>query len=128
MRNIILSMFSVMCMCSSCFSKTEVEVLEPQAFIDAVESDSTAVVLDVRRPSEYEDGHLAGAVNIDWLEPDTFLKKMSALDKDKTYYIYCRSGRRSNSAAVKLQQHGFKVFDMKGGVLQWIAEERQLVK
>lgn len=128
MRNIILSMFAVMCMCSSCFAKTEVEVLEPQAFIDAAESDSTAVILDVRRPSEYEVGHLADAVNIDWLDQDAFLKKIPALDKGKTYYIYCRSGRRSNSAAVKLQQYGFKVFDMKGGILQWMAEKRPVVK
>ena len=82
-------------------------------------SDTTAVILDVRRPDEFADGHLAEAVNLDWLNEDVFAKGMSRLDKSRTYYIYCRSGRRSNAAAVKMQAEGFKVFDMKGGYLKW---------
>ena len=88
-------------------------------FIEMANSDTTAVILDVRRPDEFADGHLAEAVNLDWLNEDVFAKGMSRLDKSRTYYIYCRSGRRSNAAAVKMQAEGFKVYDMKGGYLKW---------
>ncbi len=43
----------------------------------------------------------------------------SKLDKSRTYYIYCRSGKRSHGACLKMQKQGFKVYDMEGGILNW---------
>lgn len=115
-------------LCSGCTAQSDVEVLSPGDFIAAAEADSAAVILDVRQPDEYAAGHLADAVNLDWLNPSEFSEGMARLDKDRTYYIYCRSGRRSNAAASKMKREGFRVFDMKGGYLQWTGEGRPVVR
>lgn len=92
-----------------------------------MQGDSMAVLLDVRRPSEYAEGHIKNAVNLDWLDSARFNEGLLSIDKKHTYYIYCRSGRRSNAAAIRMQEAGYRVFDMKGGVLQWKALGMPLV-
>ena len=77
----------------------ELPVLSPEAFITAARADTTAVILDVRRPGEYAEGHLEGAQLLDWLNPSSFVEGVKHLDKQRTYYVYCRSGKRSNAAA-----------------------------
>ena len=128
MKNLFFSLMAALGLCSGCTAQDGVEVLTPQEFIAAAEADSAAVILDVRQPDEFAAGHLAKAVNLDWLNPSTFSEGMAKLDKDHTYYIYCRSGRRSNAAASKMKREGFRVFDMKGGYLQWTSEGRPVVR
>ena len=128
MKNLFFSLMAALGLCSGCTAQDGVEVLTPQEFIAAAEADSAAVILDVRQPDEFAAGHLAKAVNLDWLNPSAFSEGMAKLDKDHTYYIYCRSGRRSNAAASKLKREGFRVFDMKGGYLQWTSEGRPVVR
>lgn len=94
-------------------------VLAPQAFIDQAKADTTSILLDVRTQKEYAEGHLAGAQQLDYLNPEAFDAGISKLDKSRTYYIYCRSGKRSHGACQKMQKQGFKVYDMKGGILNW---------
>ena len=94
-------------------------VLAPQAFIDQAKADTTSILLDVRTQKEYAEGHLAGAQQLDYLNPEAFDAGISKLDKSRTYYIYCRSGKRSHGACLKMQQQGFKVYDMEGGILNW---------
>ena len=53
---------------------------------------------------------------------------MKKLCRQRTYYIYCRSGRRSNVAAVYMQKKGFHVVDMKGGILRWKEQGLPVVK
>lgn len=75
--------------------------------------------VDVRTPEEYAEGHLRGAVNVDW-QADGFLERMEALfGKEKPLAVYCRSGRRSAAAAEKLAAAGFKVSNLLGGYLAW---------
>ena len=128
MKNLFFSLMAALGLCSGCTAQDGVEVLAPQEFIAAAEADSAAVILDVRQPDEFAAGHLAKAVNLDWLNPSAFSEGMAKLDKDHTYYIYCRSGRRSNAAASKMKREGFRVFDMKGGYLQWTSEGRPVVR
>jgi phage shock protein E len=88
----------------------------------------TIQLIDVRTPEEYNSGHLKNAVNINYLESD-FLKKMNTLDKSKEIYIYCKSGNRSGNAAQKLKDAGFpKVYDLKGGILNWNQNNLEIVK
>ncbi len=77
-------------------------------------------LVDVRRPNEFLEGHIEGALNIDFLE-DGFAKKIEReLDKEKPVMLYCRSGRRSAAAARELEALGFKeIYDLEGGFLQW---------
>ena len=94
-------------------------VLAPQAFINQAKADTTSIILDVRTSKEYAEGHLAGAQQLDYLNPEAFNAGISKFDKSRTYYIYCRSGKRSHGACQKMKKQGFKVYDMEGGILNW---------
>lgn len=94
-------------------------VLAPQAFINQAKADTTSILLDVRTSKEYAEGHLAGAQQLDYLNPEAFDAGISKFDKSRTYYIYCRSGKRSHGACLKMKKQGFKVYDMEGGILNW---------
>ena len=94
-------------------------VLAPQAFIDQAKAETTSILLDVRTSKEYAEGHLAGAQQLDYLNPEAFDAGISKFDKSRTYYIYCRSGKRSHGACQKMKKQGFKVYDMEGGILNW---------
>ena len=71
-------------------------------------------VLDVRTPAEYSAGHLEGADNVDVMAPD-FAARVDALERSKTYYLYCRSGNRSGQAARRMKEMGFdNVYNIGG--------------
>jgi phage shock protein E len=72
------------------------------------------VVLDVRTPAEYDGGHLEDADNVDFLAPD-FANRVEGLDRDETYYLYCRSGQRSGKAAELMRSMGFADVHNAGG-------------
>lgn len=83
--------------------------------------DKNTVVLDIRTADEYNSGYIKNAVNIDYYLPE-FKSNIAKLDKDKTYFIYCRSGRRSGEAKAIFQELGFKkVYNLKSGIHEWIA-------
>jgi rhodanese-related sulfurtransferase len=78
------------------------------------------VVLDVRTPDEFSEGHLPGSVLVDFHEPD-FPARLQALDPEVPYLIYCRSGARSGRTEQLMGQLGFSdVTDVEGGILAWI--------
>lgn len=64
------------------------------------------VLLDVRTPEEYAEGHVPGAINIDVKNPN-FEEEIQKLDPNKNYYIYCKSGVRAKLATEKMQEKGF---------------------
>jgi CRP-like cAMP-binding protein len=69
--------------------------------------------LDVRLPSEFENQHLEGAINI----PLYFMRlKLSTLDKSKKYIVCCDTGRRSSAGAYILSERGFVAYVLKGGI------------
>lgn len=85
------------------------------------------VVLDVRTPAEFAEGHLPEAVNLDVSAPG-FADSLSGLDPDKTYAVYCRSGNRSRAAMATMQQAGFsRLFDLAGGIGAWTAAGGEIV-
>jgi len=75
-----------------------------------------AVVIDVRTPEEFAQGHLKGALNINVQAPD-FREQIRALglDPNRPVYLYCRSGRRSQRAAEILREMGFRQLYNIGG-------------
>lgn len=105
----------------SIFKKTKMEqikVINKSDFSDAI-SDANVPLVDVRTANEYKAGKIAHAQNIDVLSQD-FVDQIKKLDKDKTTYIYCRSGNRSQKAAQIMVDLGFKeVIDLKGGYMTW---------
>ena len=76
-------------------------------------------VLDVRTEKEYKEGHLEGAVLIDFYG-ESFKAEIEKLPKDKPYLLYCRSGGRSMKTLNLMKEMGFKnVSEMEGGFLAW---------
>jgi len=77
------------------------------------------VVLDVRTPEEYAEGHLDGAVLVDFYDAD-FADQLAALDPDVPYLVYCRSGNRSGQTLSTMEQLGFSsAVDVDGGIVAW---------
>jgi len=71
--------------------------------------------LDVRLPTEFEASHKDGAVNV----PLYFLRmKLSTLDLETKYVIYCDTGRRSSAAAFILNERNFQAVVLKGGLIE----------
>lgn len=128
MKKLLFSILAALGLFANAQSQSEVEVLESQAFIERVKADTSAIILDVRQPEEFAEGHLAQAINLDWLNQTVFINGLAKLNKQKTYYIYCRSGRRSQAAAGKLKAEGFQVIDLKGGYLHWVELGLPIVK
>lgn len=92
--------------------------LLPTQFAQGLEQPD-AVLLDVRRPAEFAQGHLPNAVNVDVNGPD-FAQRVAALDPARPTYLYCRSGARSAQAASLLAKAGIdKVHNLLGGILDW---------
>lgn len=121
MKKILLSLLTAISFgttgCSA--QSNSIDTLAPQAFIKQAKADKTAIILDVRTPEEYKEKHLAGAQQLDFLNSEAFDAGIKQLDKSHTYYVYCRSGKRSHNACIKMKKQGLKVFDMEGGILNW---------
>jgi rhodanese-related sulfurtransferase len=75
--------------------------------------------LDIRTPEETAEGFIEGATFIDFLGGD-FEQEISKLNKKRTYYVYCRSAKRTIPATEKMLEMGFKnVYMLEGGLNNW---------
>ncbi|KYG67995.1 hypothetical protein AZI87_01615 [Bdellovibrio bacteriovorus] len=72
------------------------------------------VLLDVRTPEEFSESHLPGAINIDVLNSN-FSERVSALNKDDSYKVYCKFGKRATLAVTIMRDQGFKKLTDLGG-------------
>ena len=79
----------------------------------------TLNLIDVREADEFASGHLPGAIN---LPLSDFLERYGELDKDKPYYIICRSGARSAQACAFLEEEGYDVTNVAGGTIAWLGD------
>lgn len=106
---------------SGCNGNENIVSVSAPEFDKAIKADSMQL-LDVRTPQEYAEGHIDGALNID-VQSDDFPKMAEKdLSKDSTILVYCRSGRRSMDAAKILTKLGYKVVNLKGGIIEWKEE------
>ena len=93
----------------------DVTVAEAKALI---EEKPDMVILDVRTPSEFDDGHLEGAINI---PVDYLAGRLDELSEDDEFLVYCRTGNRSARAVGILEDAGFtKIFHMDEGITGWL--------
>lgn len=91
------------------------ENLSGRAFKKQLEESDKAVLLDVRTAGEFSGGTIPGSKNIDFLSP-AFAKKAEGLDKEATYFVFCRSGNRSGQACKMMHKMGFDVRNLSGGI------------
>ncbi|MDN3427604.1 rhodanese-like domain-containing protein [Microbacterium sp. APC 3898] len=95
------------------------KTMTTQQVRELVESKQTINLIDVRETNEVAAGKIPGAINI----PLGLLEfRMNELDKSKEYIMVCRSGGRSGQATNFLENHGYKVTNMDGGMLDWNGE------
>lgn len=96
--------------------------IDSRTFENGIKNNPNAVVLDVRTPGEFFSGIIPGAINID-LMSGGFAEQIKALDPNKAYYIYCRSGNRSGMVAGAMSQWGFgEVYNLADGIIGWNGE------
>ena len=88
---------------------------EAKALMD---SESDYVIIDARTQSEYDEGHIPGAILIPEYEIASRAEK-ELPDKDQLILVYCRSGRRSKIAAEELVKLGYTNVKEFGGIIDW---------
>ena len=117
MNKLLACLITMLGLGSAC-GQQKYENIEANAFATLIK-DSDVSLVDVRTAEEYAEGHISGAINIDFRKNDFMEKAKSQLDKSKKIAVYCRSGRRSASAATMLASEGYKVVNMLGGIVSW---------
>ena len=95
--------------------------LDSNEFASRYKQEPNAVLLDVRTAGEFHSGYIPGATNLDIMRGD-FASRVSTLDKNKTYFVYCRSGSRSAEACSILTSKGYKAINLAGGIGRWRGE------
>lgn len=108
-----------------------VDVLPPKdafEYIRKNKGNKDFVILDVRTPEEFRDGHIEGAVNIDF-RSENFSREIQKLDMNKTYFVYCRTGNRSYDAVALMGRIGFRsMVRLAGDITGWKSAGLPVVK
>jgi len=126
---LMLLLGASVCMASA--DKVAIQSISAREFkvlLDRHQGDPDVVLLDVRTPKEFQDGHIDGAILLDYYSSD-YVERLKALDREKTYLIYCRSGNRSGKSLAIFEKLGFRrAYHMETGVIGWSREKYPLVR
>lgn len=128
MKALYLLMLLLVANLYACQSQSNGKAVSPKVFSEQIKATKDPVVLDVRTPEEFADGYIQNAINIDFYKPD-FKSQIARLNKEQTYFVYCKAGGRSASAADIMRKEGFKnVVDLDGGITEWEKAKLPIVK
>jgi phage shock protein E len=98
---------------------SQVKALNPSEFEGLMKNKGAVRVLDVRTPEEIAEGHIIGAINLDFNSAN-FKSEIAKLDKRRTYLVYCKSGIRSGNAVSMMRAAGFThLYSLDGGIDAW---------
>jgi len=119
----------------SCYTKSQSKIdLKSSSIISVIspsvfkENSINQTKIDVRTPQEFNEGHIEGALNINFYD-EKFLEQIATHDKSKPIFVYCRSGKRSSLASKGLIKLGFiEVYDLQGGIINWENDNNQIAK
>lgn len=119
MKNVLAVLLLLMGLSTACNSgKTVYEDVSKERFAELIES-GEGLLIDLRTPEEYEEGHIEGSVNIDFFAND-FETEIAKLDKNKPVYIYCASGGRSGKTFKLMKEKEFStVYHLPIGYNGW---------
>ncbi len=102
--------------------KREFEEIEPKEVFTVLEKhrdNPDFVILDVRTPKEYEEGHIENAYLLNF-RSGSFEDELGKMDKTKKYFVYCRTGRRSRKAVELMKENGYsEAHNVIGGIDKW---------
>jgi rhodanese-related sulfurtransferase len=108
-----------------------VDILAPKDAFELIQKNkgnNNFVIVDVRTPEEFRDGHIEGAVNVDF-RSGNFPNEIDRLDKSKTYFVYCRTGNRSYDAVALMGPLGFRsIVRLEGDITGWKGAGLPIVK
>ena len=100
--------------------------LDVESFKVALEKND-ALLVDVRTPAEFTQGHIESAANVDW-NGGNFMQDLSGIDKTEPVLLYCASGNRSGKAMEALKKAGFTdVKHLAGGIQAWKKEGEPVI-
>lgn len=98
------------------FNVTHVNSIEAKSLLD---TQPELVVLDIRTPKEIKEGHIEGAIFVDFKNHD-FADQLSKLDRSTSYIVHCAGGGRSMKALIVLEELGFTdITHLDGGMIGW---------
>ncbi len=101
------------------FSQNPYDIAPTDAIKTIRNHDNNTILIDVRTKEELDKIKIEGIINIDFYSEE-FEKDLLNLDRYKTYYLICRSGRRSGIATSFMRDNGFKkAYNIKGGMIEW---------
>lgn len=98
--------------------------VSPAAVAEIMARDDAPLLLDVRTPEEFAQGHLPGAVLI---PHDQLAQRLDEIEKERWVLVYCRSGARASKAQDVLEEAGIEVRQIDGSWLRWQEEQRPVV-
>lgn len=99
------------------------ENLTNQEWQERLTKDENAVILDVRTQEEVDEGIIPNAMHLDIYDSAGFMAGIQEMDKSKNYYVYCRSGGRSQQACMLMSQFGInQVYNLSTGFSEWDGE------
>lgn len=106
----------------------ETKALKTSEFAELMKNKGAVRVLDVRTPEEMAEGHIPGAINVDY-KNNNFKSEIAKLDKRRTYLVYCKTGIRSGNAASIMKEAGFThIYTLDGGIEAWQEAEKPIEK
>lgn len=122
MKFIFILLFALFSCSAQSNHLKEKHLLGTEEFFNAINSSKEVQLIDVRTPEEFQSGHIPDAKNFDW-NSKQFELQIANLDTSRPVYLYCKSGGRSAAAAHALQQKGFEVYELEGGMLNWQSKD-----
>ena len=127
MKKLIVVLSGVFMLVASCMlgqNKNDIQIDEFQKKI----ATENYILVDVRTAEEYADGHLEGALNIDYFST-TFSEEISKLGLETPVLVYCRSGNRSGKSMTIMYDMGFnEVKNLICGYKGWVSENNSVIK
>ena len=105
---------------TACATTPDYKSVDPGAAANMIDENEEVVVLDIRTPEEYAEGHIEGSVNIDFKAKD-FGERIVKLDRDTTYIVHCRSGARSTASLASFRKLSFpNIYHLDVGMNGWV--------
>src|SRR5687768_11576633 len=130
MKRQLIGLLLILSVLNGCKEKESVgnNRLNATEFAEEIAKTSEKILLDVRTPEEFNEGHIENALLINFHDDD-FKQQVNKLEKTTPVYVYCASGVRSDKAAKILKDEGFeKVYVLEDGLKSWTQSNKELVR
>ncbi|MEW7292573.1 rhodanese-like domain-containing protein [Aquimarina sp. 2304DJ70-9] len=113
--------------CKNISEDTTVELITVEE-MDSLLKMEDVLLIDVRTPKEYTEGHIESAVNIDFRDKN-FEALIAKVDKSKPVAVYCGRGGRSGKCSAYMKKAGFtKIYDLDGGITEWKFKGKKVIR